>query len=407
MTIVEFYDKAAIENMAGALLCTPDHVILVGDNGKKMEKSIGNYRTVLGRRGIQTAFSYRSVNKNNLTSILTALEQIVGENSNCIFDLTGGEDLYLVAVGMILQKYGETVKCHRFNFKNNSLADCDADGHLCSTRPFAISVEENIRIYGGELVCTEIDGIATYDWQFDEDFKADITAMWQINCKNPRLWNAQISSLGALNDLLNSGDELSFSFENKEISSLLPNFCRIEWIMDELEKAGLLQCRTESGRSVFTFKNRQIKRCLTVAGQILELVVAAHMRSLTDKDGQPLYNDVRVGAILNWDDTHEDGEIRTINEIDVLAMKGTIPVFISCKNGMFDVNELYKLNAVAEHFGAQYAKRVLIATELDKLGSRAEHIRARAEDMHIRIIDDVDQMPDSELDRILTSLWFN
>ena len=74
---------------------------------------------------------------------------------------------------------------------------------------------------------------------------------------------------------------------------------------------------------------------------------------------------------------------------------------------MFDVNELYKLNTVAEHFGGQYAKRVLIATELEKLGSRAEHIRARADDIGIRIVDEVDQASDSELDRILTSLWLN
>ena len=160
MTIVEFYDKTAIENVAGALLCAPDRVILVGDNHKHMDKSIADYRAVLAQRGIRTSFFCKPVNRNNLGSILSALEQIVCEDSDCIFDLTGGEDLYLVAVGMILQKYGKTVQCHRFNFKNNCLTDCDADGRLCSTRPFAISVEENIRIYGGELVRSAIDGIA-------------------------------------------------------------------------------------------------------------------------------------------------------------------------------------------------------------------------------------------------------
>ena len=88
-------------------------------------------------------------------------------------------------------------------------------------------------------------------------------------------------------------------------------------------------------------------------------------------------------------------------------MKDSIPIFISCKNGNFDVDELYKLNTVAERFGSGYAKKVLIASELDKLGYKAEYIRARAEDMRIRLIEDVDRMEDAELDRLLRSLWSN
>ena len=39
MTIIEFYDKTSLDNIAGALLCNADHIILIGDNRKKMEKS--------------------------------------------------------------------------------------------------------------------------------------------------------------------------------------------------------------------------------------------------------------------------------------------------------------------------------------------------------------------------------
>ena len=38
MTIIEFYDKVAIENIAGAMLCNADKIILVGDSKKKMER---------------------------------------------------------------------------------------------------------------------------------------------------------------------------------------------------------------------------------------------------------------------------------------------------------------------------------------------------------------------------------
>jgi hypothetical protein len=144
---------------------------------------------------------------------------------------------------------------------------------------------------------------------------------------------------------------------------------------------------------------------LTVAGQILELVVAKALRSLTDKYGAPLYHDVKVGVVIDWENLDEDEYYRTVNEIDVMAMKGAIPIFISCKNGYFDVNELYKLNTVATRFGNKYAKKVLVAAELEKLGEKAEYIRARMEDMNIRRIENVDELTESELNKLLKTLW--
>ena len=40
MTIVEFFDKTAIENIAGTLLCKPEKVIFVGDKRKQMENKV-------------------------------------------------------------------------------------------------------------------------------------------------------------------------------------------------------------------------------------------------------------------------------------------------------------------------------------------------------------------------------
>ena len=65
--------------------------------------------------------------------------------------------------------------------------------------------------------------------------------------------------------------------------------------------------------------------------------------------------------------------------------------FILCKNGDFDANELYKLNTVAEHFGNKYSKKVLVSTELDKLGEKSDYIGARMDDMGIRSVENVDE----------------
>ena len=130
------------------------------------------------------------------------------------------------------------------------------------------------------------------------------------------------------------------------------------------------------------------------------------MMSLKDKNGSPLYHDVRVGVVIDWDGGGSADGHRTINEIDVMAMKGAIPVFISCKNGTFDVGELYKLNTVAQRFGDKYSKKILVTPKLEN-SSKYEHVFARMSDMGIRPITNVAEKDDAQTARILRSLWCN
>ena len=71
-------------------------------------------------------------------------------------------------------------------------------------------------------------------------------------------------------------------------------------------------------------------------------------------------------SIGDWDgrDLEHPGNVQTTNELDVILTVGMVPVFISCKNGGIDSDELYKLETVSEEFGGKYAKKVLVATDL-------------------------------------------
>ena len=410
MTIIEFYDKVSLENIAGALLCDADRIILVGDNRNRMERSIKVYEALLRNRGINTVVTQRTLNRNNLQNIVEVLSQIVlSEDDSYVFDLTGGEDLYLVGIGIVMNKYEGRVQCHRFNFNNNILYDCDADGNVCTTAPFIISAEENIAIYGGMIVKDENQPLHTFNWDIDEELSQDIEIMWEICKMDVGLWNLETVLLGAMCESQRLYDSLDFSIDSAILSSAVtkkhiePNKYLI--YLRRLEKHGLIHSLEMGEQILFVFKNRQIKRCLTLAGQILELIVANRMKTLKDSDGNPLYNEVIVGAVIDWDRTDEENAYRTINEIDILAMKGAIPIFISCKNGNFDENELYKLSTVADRFGDKYAKKILIASKLEKFGLKSDYLRARMSDMSIRCIDNVTGMSDDQLNSALRFLW--
>ena len=44
------------------------------------------------------------------------------------------------------------------------------------------------------------------------------------------------------------------------------------------------------------------------------------------------------------------------NEVDLILLHSTVPVFVSCKNRFVSSDELYKLDSVSRRFGGKYAK---------------------------------------------------
>ena len=409
MTVIEFYDKNAIENIAGAMLCRPERVVLVGDNENKMAKSCRIYQNILQNNGINTELYYSVIDKTSLSNIVECLEEIVAQIDDIVFDLTGGDELYLVAVGIIMERYGERIQSHRFNFANDTLNDCDADGKVISVKTFDISAVDNIAIYGGELVVNKEAANHTYDWQLDDEFADDVEKMWSICKQNPGNWNAQIGIIGKICDEYSNQDSLTVSYNplrvNQELGEGKRWYWVKEWLLNDLQSLGLIHSLNIGEKISFKFKNKKVKRCLTIAGQVLELFIAFRLRSILDGDKKPLYNDVRVGTVINWDDEDSKRGVNIINEIDVMAMKGVIPVFISCKNGILEVDELYKLNTVADRFGGKYAKRVLVTSNLLDSNTNVAHLNARMKEMGIIHIDNVYRASDYDLSMTLSSLW--
>lgn len=410
MTIIEFFDKAAIENVLSALLCAPERVVFIGDSTKQMKRSLEAYREVLKDRGLPVELLCRSVRKNDLGAIVEVLTQIVEQEAVCVFNLDGGEDLYLVAVGMVAQMYPDKVLLHRFNVRNNTIIDIGADGTDQLASPIEISIAENVRIYGGSVVGWDRHTDGTYDWQFDGEFRRDLEAMWQICRRDPKDWNNMINTLDCVTTRITQPDDNSFRADGKSARATLKRsgdrYVVEKDILEALEKAGLIRNLSMLDDCVeFDFKNRQVRKCLTKAGQVLELVVHAAALDARDGDNKAMYNDVRSGVYIDWDACLEpDGQADVSNEIDVFLMKGAVPVFISCKNGFVDVDELYKLSHVAHRFGSRYARKVLVATRLGDQSS-CEYIRARAQDMGIRVIENLADLAPEGRSRLLASLW--
>lgn len=418
MTYIEFFDKTAVENICACLTDVPERVIFIGDNSKIMKKHITNYESIFAARGEKVEFLFKTVSKSNLDNAVKLLTEIVNTYEDCVFDITGGEEILLLALGIVYQQYPErNIQIHRFNVKNNAVYDCDKDGNTIYKEVPTLTVKENIKLYGGDVAYSDINGEKTYLWDLTSDFKDDIETMWSICRKDVRFWNTQIGVLEAAERLGSlSSDGLTTEANVPHLKTYLQKHCGkfiFTWIVDSLCKKGLITAYyCDDARLSITYKNPQVKRCLTKAGQALEMKIFLTAKAVTDETGKPVYDDVQNGVVIDWDgEMHGevgDNQHDTENEIDVLLMHDIVPVFISCKNGYVSVEELYKLNTVAERFGGKYAKKVLVATSLSAgNASAANSFRQRADDMGIKVIENIQTMTDAELEKKLKNLWCN
>ena len=184
MTVIEFYDRIELHNIASTLLCHPDRVIFIGDRAKAMAKTVSLCRAVAKSRGISVEYTFQSVNKNHLNEIVSALEAIVSRYDDCIFDVTGGSEVYLVAVGVLMERYKGKIQCQRLRFKNSTVMDCDGDGVYFEPESFEISVKETVMLGGGRIKSASYFVEKSDD---DRDFHRDIDLLWESCRKKPSL----------------------------------------------------------------------------------------------------------------------------------------------------------------------------------------------------------------------------
>lgn len=416
MTYIEFFDLIASENVCACLTYTPDRVIYLGDNAKQMAKHIEYYKKVFDGRGQNIEFLYKTVSKSNLDNVIEMLSGLVETYDDCVFDITGGDEMLILALGMVYAKYPEkNIQIQRFNLRNNSVCDCDKDGNTVYHGIPTLSVEENVRIYGGEVVYGGIEEDKTYKWELTPEFLKDVELIWNVCKGNVRLWNMQIGIFEAAEEKGKvSEDGLTTVISRGELDAHLRRrgikYKTARGIISYLCKNGLLTC-FEDDEITFTvsYKNPQVKRCLTTAGQALELKVYVTAKNTKEKNGELTYDDALNGVVIDWDGSFHDEETEgvydTENEIDVLLMHDTVPVFISCKNGVVTADELYKLDTVAKRFGGRYSKKVLIATSLDSMGEAGNYLRQRAQDMNIRIVDNFHNINDNGMQKLMRNLW--
>ncbi len=401
MTFIEFFDKSPIENIISAFSIRPEKIVFVGES-KLMKNRIPVYQRFLSAKGVSVPLEMCPVNKNNLWDIVKKLSDIVEAEEECAFDLTGGEDLLLVAVGIVYQMYRNTKKLHmhRFNMRNGTLLDCDNDGEAPFIVSQKLSVEDWIALHGGVVAHRATEGQRVISAHRD-----DICKIWDLCKRKPGKWNYQI---GILNEFQKYDTDTSdplriyidLAYASEHISNICDKMDDLNEIVSALMSEGLIcNVRCTSKEISFVYRNIFVKNCVGKTGEILEIKMLQIAYDMKEKN-KPYCSDVDRGVFIDWDGVLHEAQEKvydTENEIDVVLMHELTPVFISCKNGAFDDEELYKLYTVSSRFGGAYAKRILVCSDFCERSEKYPHLAQRAKDMDITIISGIQELTDEEI----------
>ncbi len=379
-----------MENVVSALCYNPKKLIYIGYSKIMTKKKMADLERFFMLKNRRFEIEYVVVSRYDFDDIYNKILSVIENNRDCVFDLTGGKELVLAAMGALSAAYD--IPMLQYDIKGGEVKKIKNCGNISNGLPIDISIDEMIVLNGGVVERNESKNLIG---QVDSSVKNDIIKLWEICKKDLKLWNKQAAlfmmyeSYGISKNLELTVNLNSFN-KNREDVTLNKKF------REALEKSGLIENYNEKNSIVrFSYKNDRIRKWLTKAGNILEIYTYIIANDI-NQETPDYYSDIDIGVYIDWDgivDKKEAGLFDTKNEIDIMLMRGLTPVFISCKNGDVQKEALYELESVANKFGGEYAKKYIVTSNLSSSSNgHKRHFLRRAHDMKIIVIDDINEM---------------
>lgn len=370
-TLIELYDDRAIENILAPDMFRPQRIIYlcpgeIAQDRNRQEKLMAFFQ----RRGWNPELIFMETSLFKADRILRQLLTIGEKYPDCAVDVTGGSDAALFAAGMFSHQAG--APAFTYSRKRNRFYDISdaafADNLDCT---LSYSVEEFFLMAGGTLLPGRVDNAVLSKYLDDFDpffscflrFRRDWTDIISYIQRVSPSEYGQKPPMSVQGKYTVKGDHGSRNSANE---AALKELARIGFIED------LAIVRGESVS--FRFRDANIRTWLRDVGSVLELYA---YKACIDAGA---FNDVISSAVVRWDDTLGHGSVS--NELDVMAARGVVPLFVSCKATDIKTEALNELAILRDRFGGKGAKAAIITTE--PCNAAARH---RAAQLDIAVID--------------------
>lgn len=383
-TLIELYDRRPLENVLATEMFRPQRTVYLCPGSVAEDKALQKkLREFFSARGVDSELIFIQTSLLDASSVAEKLRQVVSSYPDCAVDIAGGSEAALFAAGALCAEKDVPVftysrrKNRFFNIQNAPFAS----GLPCEVK---YSVDDCFRMAGGSMHTGRVDNriLSRYEASYEPFFR--------LFLRYRRQWTEIINwfqrvSPGTEGSTPSLKVKTAYTVKGERGTRLSAN----ESALRDLEEMGFLEkLDIRSGESVsFRFADGQIRSWLRDVGSVLELYIYQSCRD------SGLFDDVLTSAVVDWDGVDEADSV--VNELDVMATRGVVPVFISCKTCNVKTEALNELAILRDRFGGQIAKAAIVTAE-----SIRAVTRHRAEELDIAVIDLTDLKKGSVQERL-------
>ena len=366
-TLIELYDERPIENVLGTEVFRPEETIILCPPEVSVHALKETLEKYFSYRGCKVKLNIVSASLLDADKIEKQLQNILETHPDCAIDISGGTDAALFAAGVV----SGDAAVYTYSRKKNSFFEI-------KNAPFSRSLPCEVRLdarscflmAGGTLLPGRENN------EILKEKLSQIDALFSVFQKYRRIWKSQIGYIQSVSssepgELLAEGG-LSAPVERGIVNA-------DAGLLHALSDAGLILELTSTDSSVrFSFPDETVRFWLRDIGSVLELQV---YRACIEAG---CFDDIVLSAVVNWTGGISQRDSVT-NEIDVMAVKGVVPLFISCKTNEIKTEALNELAILRDRFGGK-GSRAMIVTSAPATRSRSV-MRMRAAELNIEVVE--------------------
>ena len=367
-TLIELYDSTPINNVLGTEMFRPQETVFICppevEGDRALRRALKKY---FEHRQCPVKLTFIPVSMVDAVRIERVLREVLDSRPDCAIDISGGTDASLFAAGAA--SGGTAV--FTYSSKKNTFFEIKnapfARSLPCTVR---LDVESCFLMAGGMLLPGREDNRQL------RDRRESIGRLFDVYADFRRIWNRQISYIQKISSaepgaLIAEGPRTSKA-GNKHVQAYAP-------LLHALEREGLIEdLELTEDKVRFRFPDETVRFWLRDIGAVLELQVYRACLAAG------CFDDVVLSAVVNWEggSSQRDG---VTNELDVVAVRGIQPVFISCKTSEIRTEALNELAVLRDRFGGRGSRAMIVSSAI-ATKNRAP-MRRRAAELDIEVIE--------------------
>lgn len=291
-----------------------------------------------------------------------SLSRIINDskNKNIIVNLTGGSRINSLELLNICKD--NSIKAVYIDIKNKKLYEFDNKIEVINEEYEDLELDKLLKASGGEVIndSTELSN------------KKDLILLTKAIYKNLDIWHKYKQKLYEPNIFIHNAENPK---EIKINSSLLEDEEKglLNKILKKLKDIGGIDYIDSNEKIKVHFKNEYLKSFIFKSGTWLEVATNNMINEIKEID------EVKSGVMFLWND--KSRVVR--NEVDVIAVKDSIPICISCKDSdKYNEDALNELDVYSKQIGGKNVYKILVATK-DPIKLA---VKDRAKEMGINLI---------------------